>query len=100
MNTWHSAPGGGLSYAHADLQTFYGKVPSHWKMDGNSFVLTIEVPPNTKADVYIPSSSADMITESGKPIIANKEMKQLGEDTGMVILQVGSGRHEFLSRLK
>ncbi len=92
--------GGGFSFANADLQTFYGKVSSHWKIDNGNFNLAIDVPANTVASVYIPASSSGSISESGKPISVSKEIKQSGEDNGFVILQVGSGHYEFSSKLK
>jgi len=92
--------GGSLTYANADLQTFYGKVSSHWKADNGNLSLTIEVPPNTVASIYVPTSSSDSIIESGNALSANKEIKQSGTEGGYAILQVGSGRYEFSTKLK
>jgi len=63
--------GGGLTSAHASLDTGFGVVDVSWMLEGGSFLLVAVVPPNVTARVTLPgASSADAI-------------------------EVGSGRHEF-----
>ncbi|MBO4416498.1 MAG: family 78 glycoside hydrolase catalytic domain [Bacteroidales bacterium] len=49
-------PGGGFTYMKAEQITPYGNAVSSWKLDGNLFTLEVEVPFNTTAEVYVPSS--------------------------------------------
>jgi alpha-L-rhamnosidase len=65
--------GGGLSRAHASLDTGFGIVDVSWMLVGTSFSLVAVVPPNTTARVTLPGSSVG----AGEAI------------------EVGSGRHEF-----
>jgi len=92
--------GGNFTYANADLQTQYGKVSSHWKIENGNFNLTVEVPANTTATVYVPAVSVNEITESGKPVTSIKEIKVTGTENDSVILQVGSGHYVFSAKMK
>jgi alpha-L-rhamnosidase len=92
--------GGGLTFANADLQTHYGKVSAHWKTENGNFLLTIDVPANTQATVYVPATSSEAITESGKAINTVKEIKVTGKENAAVILLVGSGHYTFSAKLK
>lgn len=47
-------PGGGLTCAHATLDTVYGVLSSDWKVENGTFEYTVVVPPNTTATVYLP----------------------------------------------
>ncbi len=93
-------PGGGFTYANADLQTHYGKISSHWKIENGNFLLTIEVPANTLASVYIPVHSSGDITEGGTSISSHKEIKVSGTENNLVVLQLGSGRYAFSVKIK
>ncbi len=57
----------GLSWVQAAIQTPYGMVSSRWKRDDSGEVkLTIEVPPNARANVWIPGSSSSRQFGSGQ----------------------------------
>lgn len=47
-------PGAGISYVKAGLETYYGEVKVEWKILGGKFILDVEVPANTSAEVYVP----------------------------------------------
>lgn len=62
-------PGGNLTYANADYETFYGKVSCHWKKENGQFILDVEIPANTTATIFIPTkegSYRSMEVGSGK----------------------------------
>jgi len=50
-------PGGGLTFAKAELESMYGKISSSWKLDNDKFFLEIEIPPNTTAEIFVPDST-------------------------------------------
>jgi alpha-L-rhamnosidase len=70
--------GKGITSAKADLQTNYGKAGSAWELHNNQLVLKVEVPANTTASIFIPAKNADAITEGGKSLSGNKELKFAG----------------------
>lgn len=89
-------PGEALKYVKADLLTYYGKISSYWKKEAGSFLLDVEIPVNTTATIYIPADHAESIKEGGKPIALKSEIIQSGNSQGYVLLEVGSGKYEFL----
>jgi len=88
-------PGGNVSYANADLETCYGKVSSHWKKQGKEFGLDVEIPANTNAKIYIPSSNKEGIRESGQPILSVRELKLIGNEGEYTVVEAGSGNYHF-----
>jgi alpha-L-rhamnosidase len=87
--------GGGLSNASASLQTNYGKLSSGWKTETDKIILDIEIPANTTADVYVPASNADVVTENGNALSAIPDIKINGIKDGYLQLQLGSGVYHF-----
>ncbi len=79
-------PGGGLTFARAELETIYGRIVSAWKRAGDYMTMDIEVPVNTVAHIYFPDMNSTSVTESGKEIPLNE---------GTAQLTVGSGKYNF-----
>ena len=84
-----------LTSAAADLQTYYGTVRSHWKREGKTVQLEVEIPANTTATVYLPAKSADDISEAGKPLSSFKDGKLKGMENNYAVVELGSGRYSF-----
>ncbi len=91
-------PGADFTYMKADLKTPYGNAASHWKIEGNQFIMEVEVPVNTTATIYIPTASAGDITESGKALSACKDVTVSGVENGYVVVKAGSGRYLFSAK--
>ena len=62
------------------------------------FTWRIEIPANTTATVYIPTSDAASITESGKPIKSVDGVSFLKTEGNRAVFEVGSGCYSFQSR--
>jgi len=82
-------PGGNFTSARAALQTQYGEVASGWKMDGGRMTVTVRVPPNTSATVWLPNATLAGVTESGAPLT------HAAQDGAAVRVDVGSGDYTF-----
>jgi alpha-L-rhamnosidase len=65
-------PGGGLTHARGKLRSMHGLIESEWRLEGSTFKLTVQIPPNTTATVAVPAGPT---------------------------VEVGAGRHEFVSTL-
>jgi alpha-L-rhamnosidase len=74
---------GDLTWVKAHHDSMYGRIESSWKREGNKLTLTVVVPPNTSATVFVPGTS---VTESGKAMKSKVE--------------VGSGTFVFTSILE
>ena len=92
--------GGDLTYANADLKTYYGVVSSHWKIDSDRLQLDVEIPSNTKATVYIPASSIDAIKEDDISLSSARHIKVTGKEGNYVVAEIGSGKYHFVSAMK
>ena len=87
--------GGGLTNASATLNTYYGKVYSGWKTEGDKITLDIEVPANTTATLYAPAVNAEKIYENGTVITTSKDIQLGGTENGYVVMKIGSGIYHF-----
>jgi len=87
--------GGNMQNVSADYETNYGKVSSHWKLDGGNVLLDVEIPANTTATIYIPANNGSMVTENGKPIASEPDIKLADPVPGYVVVNVGSGIYHF-----
>ena len=76
---------------HFDAPT--GKISVDWhKQQANrTFYLSVTIPVNTTATIYVPSDGAFSATGGAVPITTIP---------GYTLFQAGSGRHEFKSRMK
>ena len=92
--------GGGLTYANADLKTYYGNISSNWKMDNGGLQFDVEVPANTKATIYIPASSIESIKENNIALAAVNDIKVVGKEANYVVVEVGSGKYHFNSMIR
>jgi alpha-L-rhamnosidase len=61
-------PGPGLTHAHGEYDSVYGKIASEWRGTPEAFTLRVTIPANTTATVHLPNGR---------------------------IAEVGSGSHEF-----
>jgi alpha-L-rhamnosidase len=84
-----------LSFAKANYHSIYGEISSSWKTDNSLFVLDVQVPANTTADVYLPTGVKEKISESGKQLDAVKEIQGVKTENNKTVLHIGSGKYHF-----
>jgi hypothetical protein len=89
-------PVGDVAAANAKFQSPYGLICSKWKKQANGFRLTVEIPANTHANIFLPAKPASFITESGRAVSKNGDIVYKGFREGRAIYQVGSGKYSFL----
>lgn len=87
--------GGGINSAKGSLITYYGTIRSEWKIENEQFVLQVEIPVNTKAEIYIPSSDLSEVTEGETPIEHSRDIQILETTTTYTKLSLGSGKFQF-----
>ena len=91
------AIGGNLTFARTEHATMYGKVSSEWRLDDNVLTINAVIPPNTTAEIYLKTSDARKITDSGKLVSDSKEIRFLRMEKGHAVYLVGSGVYSFRS---
>jgi alpha-L-rhamnosidase len=87
--------GSDLSAVSASLQTYYGTAATSWNTEAGKLTLKVTIPANTKANIFIPASSADAITESGQKLSEVKSINVLKTENGYIEVETGSGNYVF-----
>ena len=84
-------PAGDLTWAKGSYRSVHGDILSDWKINGNKFLYNISIPPNTTAEVYLPSRDGKNIKRDGQPV------QDLTFKNGYVLIKTGSGNYSFES---
>ncbi len=100
-------PVGDLTSASGYYDSIRGRIESRWNIADGSFHWRIVVPPNTTAEVYVPATKAEAVTESGRPANQSPGVTFLrteftdgpAKTHGYVVFEVGCGEYEFESRI-
>ena len=78
-----------MTSARAEYDSIYGKIISDWKgTDAGPFSLSVMVPANTSARVFLPAIAGAQLTEDGNPVNAPLER-------GSYVVTIGSGSYKF-----
>ncbi|MFI2743511.1 family 78 glycoside hydrolase catalytic domain [Zhouia sp. PK063] len=83
-----------LTEVNGSLDTYYGKLVSHWAKSANKITYQVTIPVNTTAEIHLPVIDSKQITEDGKSVEKQKgiQIQTLAKET---ILTVGSGNYTF-----
>jgi alpha-L-rhamnosidase len=90
---------GGLTSAQASYDSVRGRIASDWKAKDGHFDLTVTIPANTTATVYVPMANAAPIKEEGKPAADAAGVRFLRVEDGRSLFEVGSGTYHFTAPL-
>ena len=88
-------PVGDLTWVKGRVLTARGEVRSEWRSDGGRFLLDAGIPPNTKAEVFIPRANPAAVRESGRPAAKSEGVRFLRVEAGAAVFEIGSGRYSF-----
>ena len=88
-----------LYWVKCHYDSVHGRVESSWKRTGTKLELTVTIPPNTTAMVYVPSKDMGTVKESGHLVKDEPAIKSLGHGNGYSSFLVGSGIYKFESSL-
>lgn len=88
-------PVSNLSWVRAEYTSMYGVIHSFWRKDNGVFQLNVKIPVNSTATVFVPAQNRNQVTERSVPIEKAKGVKWLGDESGDVVLEIGSGDYEF-----
>jgi len=88
-----------VTSCNASYDSIRGPIATRWLTQGDKFMLSVTVPANTTATIYIPASGSAVVMESDKPVTQAVGVSQVRTEPGVVICQVGSGAYQFTSRM-
>jgi len=78
-----------MTSARAEYDSVYGKIISDWKgTPAGPFSLSVTIPGNTSARIFLPIIPGARLTEDGNPVEARDE-------NGSYLVKVGSGSYSF-----
>ncbi len=84
-----------LTAADAATESPLGRARSAWRIEGERFEYTIEVPPGARATVVLPVGTESTVTVNGAPLASAPGLRDAGVRHGHLRGAVGAGRHIF-----
>ncbi|MGI5149582.1 family 78 glycoside hydrolase catalytic domain [Plantactinospora sp. CA-294935] len=82
---------GDLTYARGSYHTPAGEARAEWRKSAHSFRLTVTVPTNTSAEVWVP-------TRGGRVVGTPDRADYVRVDNGYTVYRVASGTYTFTTR--
>lgn len=86
---------GDIRYTNLSYKSPYGVIKSDWEAGDDEFILRVEVPANSFASVYLPSSDLTGITESGVSVTGADGVLSTFSDNDRMVIKIGSGIYNF-----
>ena len=86
-------PGADFTQMRAEQMTPYGRAMAEWRKAEGEFMLDVEIPVNTTAEIYVPVEANGKVTSPQEA-----DVKRKGEKDGYAIFEVGSGRYTFVAK--
>ncbi len=89
-----------VTWAEAEYRSLRGPVRVSWRKAGAELVLKIGIPPNTRAEVYMPSSDIEDIREDAEFGKSPPGKRRWSSADGYGICEIGSGNYTFRSKIR
>lgn len=83
----------GLEHASASVGTPRGEVSSAWRRGGRTLTLTVAIPGNTPAEIYVPAGAGDDVK-----VTDHEGVRFLRREEAYAVFAAGSGKHVFQVR--
>jgi alpha-L-rhamnosidase len=78
-----------MTSARAEYDSVYGKIVSDWRgTSAGPFSLSLTIPANTSARVFLPVIAGAHVSQDGNPVEAQQE-------NGSYVVQIGAGSYRF-----
>ena len=84
-----------LSYVNGSHDSVYGTIESSWKRDGDGIVMTVKIPANSTATIYVPATSANDVTVNGQALAKADHVTFLRMENNRAVINIGSGKYIF-----
>ncbi|TAH36917.1 MAG: rhamnosidase [Planctomycetota bacterium] len=88
-------PGGGLAWAKVGYDSIRGRIATEWRLDGDVLTLGVTIPPNTTATVFVPTTDAASVMESGVAAARARGVRFLRAEPDAAVFAVDSGTYTF-----
>ena len=88
-------PGGSLQWARGEYRSISGPIAVDWKLAGGRFLFSVNIPANTEATLYLPTTDPSGITESGAAVEKAVGLTVLRAEPGAATYRLASGAYTF-----
>ena len=85
----------GLDHVDASYHSVHGSIESKWMAGKDTLTWHVKIPANTTAEVYLPGSDIDQISESGKPLREAEGIESYRRNGNELLVELGSGHYHF-----
>ncbi len=85
----------GVNWAEARYASIRGEISVRWEKKKATFLLKVIIPPNTRAEIYVPTSDPASVLEGSRPASSAPGLRFLGEAAGCAVYEAESGVYEF-----
>jgi alpha-L-rhamnosidase len=86
-------PVAGIDWARASHESPHGSHAVEWRADRGRLEVTVDVPPNTFAEVVVPGSTRTLSVDGHRPRAGQRAVVRLGSSAGERRLTLSWGRH-------
>ena len=91
---------GNIASASASYMSPYGIIASKWQKSTKGFVLTVKIPCNTQAKIFVPAPAGATVLTPGIPVAETTSPRQQGYRDGHMVFSAGSGVYTFFVKSK
>ena len=88
-------PGGSLQWARGEYRSISGPINVDWKWTNGRFLLSVKVPANTDATLYLPTTDPSGILEGGVTPARAEGVNPVGTQPGAALFHLVSGSYNF-----
>ncbi|MGI4790992.1 MAG: family 78 glycoside hydrolase catalytic domain [Janthinobacterium lividum] len=85
-----------VDYCTAAYESLHGPVTVAWNRNPANFTLSVTVPPNMFATVFVPAAENTLVMESGRLAAASPGVQFLRREEGCTVYRVESGAYHFV----
>ncbi|MES2647025.1 MAG: glycoside hydrolase family 78 protein [Bacteroidota bacterium] len=90
------SPVNGLNFVTAFFHSVHGEIKSEWKKTADHFSWSVTIPGNTTAEVYVPATSINAVSENGSPATEMNGGKFIRMEKTAAVFEIGSGNYHFI----
>ncbi|MHA4847495.1 family 78 glycoside hydrolase catalytic domain [Flavitalea antarctica] len=89
-------PVGDLNFVKGSFRSPYGVIASEWRKSNRTFELTVQIPPNSTATVFVPATKESIITINGKTVKTKNAFNPASHENGKYQIPIKSGKYTIL----
>jgi len=91
--------GAGLTWANTSYNSTRGLITTAWTNNSGAIDLDVVIPPNATAQVFVPATNVNAVTEGGIPATSSPGVTYFGLSNNCALFNVGSGHYLWSSTL-